>query len=166
MKITIHDLQNVQFAHSYHWDISFPSYNNGGFFPASILDDGLFDFGNDSVEYGAGPFSYPKYAHHGESISVQTYETSNYDLFAWFNKLAKSIYNSQTFTVKLVGNCCIPVLITNQDWQKIDRIAKAFWVIPDGEVRQSNTSDKGGLVELSCSFKIVGKISIVESPKK
>jgi len=154
MLITVNDLQEELFAKSYYWDIFIPEYS-GTVFPAGVLQDGLFDFVNDQVEYGGGSFSYPKHSHYG-NFSVQIFETHDYKLYQWLYNWSHEIMDHDAFTVALIGDVAKEVVLLDQNGKKENQVLKSYQVIPEGEVSADKSSSKGDLIDISVSFVVVG----------
>jgi len=156
MLITIDDLRGTDFAHSYHWDVMFPSYG-GAVFPAHGLTAPVARFENGSIDYGAVELHFPEKVAYSE-ISLELYETVSWDVLKWLREWRNDIVDNNNFTVGLVGqqNVARQMIIMEQNGQKSVVNMDKLLVIPSSDVQAVLSSDKNGLVSISVAFSIVG----------
>lgn len=157
MLITAKQLSNIQFAHSYHWDIKFPSFS-GDLFPAKTVTDTMWNFKNETINYGPAEFHYPSSAQIG-GLSVQIIETDKWEIVSWLEEWRQSVFDPSDFTVGLVGdpNVAREVELYNQDWQKNPVLTRILLVIPSSEISVEKSSSKGDTINISLNFNTVGE---------
>lgn len=158
MKITAPMVSRMEFAHNFHWDVSFPTYSRD-FFPASVMSDESFSFENGDIQHGPGNFNFPQKSGRGE-LTFQIFETGNWDLYEWLKAWQAKIFDMERYTVGLLGHKGVVERMEYylHDGLKTPKVSNYLLVIPQGSITYELGSDKAAPVSVNLTLTPVGSL--------
>lgn len=141
------------FAHSYWWLVRFNQLTAADILCHQVTEP-LRGVDLGEVDYGGTSIAYPERST-TDNISMSFYETGNWDFIQSVKRWYGQIVSSQ-YLVQLIKQAAKPMSIIHLDGSGSVVWQNEYYVLPEGSPTWDLSSDKGGLIEHSFTFKIVG----------
>lgn len=155
MAFTIEELRKENFAHTYMWEINFPSYS-GAFFPASSVKEGTGTSILGEADYGGVSIKYP-WKYELAALEIQMVEVADRKVITWLEEWYNVVYDKENLTVSLLATAARPVTILHMNYGGSVAKTNQYLVVPESEATWELSSEKNNALSINLTLEIVGE---------